>query len=123
VNLLLDTHIFLWWDRDPSRLPTGVEDLIANRANAITVSAISVFELAMKRERGHLKFTGTLEALIARHGFHMLPVNAQHAEAAAALPMIHRDPFDRLLIAQAQIEQLALVTTDEEIKRYAVAVF
>jgi PIN domain nuclease of toxin-antitoxin system len=118
LDLLLDTHIFLWWDCDLARLPIGVEELIADRANSIAVSAISVFELAMKRERGHLSFIGSIEALIYRHGFDLLPVEARHAEVAAALPSLPRDPFDRLLIAQAKVEKLQLITDEKLVKLY-----
>jgi PIN domain nuclease of toxin-antitoxin system len=120
LNLLLDTHIFLWWDRDLSRLPRGVEDAIANPANSVTVSAISIFELALKRARGHLAFATTIEALVRHHKFLTLAVTPRHAEEAAALPPLHKDPFDRILIAQARLEQLTLVTNDAMVRRYSV---
>lgn len=84
------------------------------------MSAISIYELAMKRQRGHLKFEGTIEGLVEHHRFENLPVSAEHCQEAAALPMLHRDPFDRILIAQARLEQLALVTDDAMIRRYSV---
>lgn len=122
MRLLLDTHIFLWWDRDLARLRPEVEAAISDRANGIVVSSITGFELALKRACGQLEFKSSIETLVRGYGFELLSFSFPHAEEAAALPLLHRDPFDRMLIAQARLEQLTLVTDDEQIRRYSVTV-
>jgi PIN domain nuclease of toxin-antitoxin system len=120
MKLLLDTQAFLWWDSNDARLPSTLHSAISSPRNQIYVSAVSVWEIAIKRGLGKLIFAGAVGKTIEGHGFAGLPVTVEQAEAAGALPLLHRDPFDRLLIAQAQVEGLILVTVDEEILRYAV---
>jgi PIN domain nuclease of toxin-antitoxin system len=120
MKLLLDTQAFLWWDSNDARLPSALHSAISSPRNQIYVSAVSVWEIAIKRGLGKLIFAGAVGKTIEGHGFAGLPVTVEQAEAAGALPLLHRDPFDRLLIAQAQVEGLILVTVDEEILRYAV---
>ncbi|MGA3134974.1 MAG: type II toxin-antitoxin system VapC family toxin [Terracidiphilus sp.] len=120
MKLLLDTHAFLWWDSNDARLPAGLHSAIASPANEVFVSAATVWEIAIKRALGKLIFGRALGKAIADYGFTALSVTVEQAERAGTLPQLHRDPFDRLLVAQAQLEGLILVTVDEQIIRYQV---
>jgi PIN domain nuclease of toxin-antitoxin system len=120
MDLLLDTHAFLWWDASDPRLGAACSAAIADPANRIFVSAASIWEIVIKQRAGRLSFTGSPSQAVARNGFLPLPISGEHAEAAAALPPIHQDPFDRILIAQALVRGLVLATADTAIKRYAV---
>jgi PIN domain nuclease of toxin-antitoxin system len=120
MRLLLDTHAFLWWDSKDARLPDGHRLAIASPQNQVFVSALTVWEIAIKRASGKLGFQASAAKAIEEHGFLSLPITVEHAEWAGSLPQLHRDPFDRLLVAQAQLEGLVLVTVDEQILRYQV---
>jgi PIN domain nuclease of toxin-antitoxin system len=120
MKLLLDTHSFLWWDSDDPKLPESFHSAIALPQNEVFVSAVTVWEIAIKRASGKLVFGGTVGRSIEIHGFRSLPITVEHAEWAGGLPPLHRDPFDRLLVAQAHLEGLVLVTIDEQILRYQV---
>ncbi|HEV2135197.1 MAG TPA: type II toxin-antitoxin system VapC family toxin [Terracidiphilus sp.] len=120
MDLLLDTHAFLWWDSHDPNLPSAFQAAIESPKNNIHVSAATVWEIAIKRATGKLVFSGSTAKSIARHGFSPLPITVEHAEWAGSLPSLHRDPFDRLLVAQAQLENLILVTIDQQILRYQV---
>ena len=120
MRLLLDTHAFLWWDSDDSKLPKVLRSAIALPQNEVFVSAVTVWEIAIKRASGKLVFGGAVGRSIEIHGFRSLPITVEHAEWAGGLPPLHRDPFDRLLVAQAHLEGLVLVTVDEQILRYQV---
>lgn len=124
MRLLLDSHAFLWWLGDDSRLGTRARAAIASRGNQVHVSAASIWEIAIKTSLRKLSVGDApvdLAESIGRCGFVELAVNARHAEAVRALPFHHADPFDRLLVAQARIEGLALVTADALVARYDVA--
>ena len=122
MDLLLDTHAFLWWDsRNPS-LGSGAAAAIADSENRVFVSAASVWEIAVKARLGRLTFTGSPSAAIGSNGFTPLPILPEQAEASAALPDIHQDPFDRILIAQALARRFVLVTADQKVKRYDVPI-
>jgi PIN domain nuclease of toxin-antitoxin system len=120
MRLLLDTHAFLWWDSKDASLPAAQQAAVASPRNEVFVSAVTVWEIAIKRGLGKLIFAGELGKTIADQGFTSLPITVEHAEWAGTLPQLHRDPFDRLLVAQAQLEGLVLVTVDEQILKYAV---
>jgi PIN domain nuclease of toxin-antitoxin system len=120
MKLLLDTHAFLWWDSNDALLPAALRSAIAEPSNHVFVSAVTVWEIAIKRGLGKLVFAGALGKAIEGHGFAALPITVEQAQWAGTLPQLHRDPFDRLLVAQAQLEGMVLVTVDEEILRYAV---
>ncbi len=120
MKLLLDTHVFLWWETGEARLSSAFHDAISWPGNPVYVSAATVWEIAIKRATGKLAFRGSAVRAIEKHGFSALPVTVEHAERAGSLPRRHRDPFDRLLVAQAQMEGLTLVTVDEQILRYQV---
>jgi PIN domain nuclease of toxin-antitoxin system len=120
MRLLLDTHAFLWWDANDPQLPAGQRKAIASPQNEVFVSAVSVWEIAIKRASGKLIFSGSAAKAIDKHRFSPLPITVEHAEHAGSLPALHRDPFDRLLVAQAHLEGLTLVTVDDQILRYQV---
>jgi PIN domain nuclease of toxin-antitoxin system len=120
MRLLLDTHAFLWWNFGDPKLPQHLRDEIQSKQNAVFVSAVTVWEIAIKRASGKLSFGFPVGKAIYGHGFNSLPISVEHAEWAGALPPLHRDPFDRLLVAQAQIEGLTLVTVDQQILLYQV---
>jgi PIN domain nuclease of toxin-antitoxin system len=120
MKLLLDTHSYLWWDSDDSKLPESHRAAIASPRNEVFVSAVTVWEIAIKRSIGKLIFEQPVGRSIEAHGFRTLPITVEHAEWAGGLPPIHRDPFDRLLVAQAHLEGLVLVTVDDQILRYQV---
>jgi PIN domain nuclease of toxin-antitoxin system len=120
MKLLLDTHAFLWWDSNDTQLPTALHSAIASPSNEVFVSAVTVWEIAIKRALGKLIFGRALGKAMEGHGFRPMPITVEHAEWAGTLPQVHRDPFDRLLVAQAQLEGLVLVTVDEQILRYQV---
>ena len=120
MRLLLDTHTLLWWIKDDPTLDTQAREAINDPNNEVFVSAASVWEIAIKRSRGRLEAPNDLDTQIDRARFVRLPITFDHAEQAGRLPLHHRDPFDRMLVAQAQIEDLVMVTRDRFIPRYAV---
>ena len=120
-RLLLDTHVFLWWRSEPARLPAPVKSSIAS-ADIVFVSAVSAWEAAIKSSLGRLEIPDTIEAGVLASGFEKLLLTFAHAERVAGLPHHHRDPFDRMLIAQAQAEGLTLVTHDRLLEPYAVEI-
>jgi PIN domain nuclease of toxin-antitoxin system len=126
MRALLDTHAFLWWNTNDPQLSDTARGIIANGQNEVYLSAASAWEIAIKAARGRLILPDTPERYVsqrlARHRFLALPVQISHALHVAALPWHHADPFDRLLIAQSQLEQLPLITADEDIVRYDVQV-
>jgi PIN domain nuclease of toxin-antitoxin system len=122
VDLLLDTHAFIWWDSRDPRLDEVARTAIANAENRIIVSAASIWEIAIKRMIGKLAFRhGALEAL-ERNGFEALDIGPRHADLAGSLPLHHTDPFDRMLIAQAKLEGLVLLSLDRQLLPYGVPI-
>jgi PIN domain nuclease of toxin-antitoxin system len=122
MNLLIDTHIFLWWLDDAACLKQEFREAIREPSNRVYVSAASIWEIAIKSASGRLDVPTNLNAAIEHSRFHELPIRFNHAVAAGKLPEHHRDPFDRMLVAQAQCEQRTLVTQDERIRQYEVAI-
>jgi len=120
-NLLLDTHVFLWWRTDDRRLKKHARSAIVS-AGLVFVSAASAWEAAIKAALGRLHLPDSLETGVEESGFEKLPISFAHAEAAAALPPHHPDPFDRMLIAQARIEGLTLITHDRRLEPYDVPI-
>lgn len=121
-RILLDTHALLWWLADEPALGAQARALIAEPRNDVLVSAASIWEIGIKRQKGLIDAPIDLETLVEDEGFGKLPISLFHAQQAAALPAIHRDPFDRMLVAQSQAEGLELLTADETIPAYAVRV-
>jgi len=125
VTLLLDTHVLLWWLDDSPRLGARARAAIADPDNTVWVSAATAWEIAIKTGLGRLELgeppEDVLPREIERGGFRPLAISVEHALAVRALPLHHRDPFDRMLVAQAMLEDLTLVTRDENIAKYEVA--
>ena len=121
MRLLLDTQAALWFFEDPSALTADARSAIENPGTVAYLSAASVWELALKQARGKVRMNVELSAAATRASFVELPVTWAHGDAAAALPRLHGDPFDRMLVAQAQVESLVLVTRDPLVRQYDVA--
>jgi len=122
VLLLLDTHVFLWWTGDDPALGPLARAAIADRENLVFVSAATAWEIAVKRASGKLDAPGDIADWVRQDGFAELAIEIEHAALSAELPNHHRDPFDRLLVAQARSEELTLVTSDPEIMQYDVEI-
>ena len=120
MNLLLDTHTLIWALEDNPSLSELARVAIVDGENMVFVSAVSVWEISIKKALGKLEAPDTLLDEIERIRFTPLDITLEHADRAGKLPAIHLDPFDRMLIAQAQSEQLTLVTRDAEIQKYQV---
>ena len=119
-RLLLDTHVLLWWLADDEALGMQTRALIADTRNEVLVSAATVWEMSIMRAKGLLETPDDMDAVVAGEGFSALPISLRHAQQAGALPDLHRDPFDRMLIAQAQSEGLELLTVDAVIPQYGI---
>ena len=120
ARFLLDTHVVLWALAEPEKLARPARTALEDSQNEVFVSVVSGWEIAIKRALGKLEAPDELEAAIRMQGFEPLLMTFHHAAQAGSLPPHHRDPFDRMLIAQAQVEGLALVTRDSDIPRYGV---
>jgi PIN domain nuclease of toxin-antitoxin system len=120
--LSLDTHVLLWWLADNATLSQITRTEISDGKNLVFVSAAAAWEMVIKSALGKLDIPSDLEAALTANRFQPLPITIPHALAVADLPHHHNDPFDRLLIAQAKVEGLTLVTRDEQIKKYDVSI-
>ena len=124
MRLLLDTHTFLWAVQGDSRLPLSVIELLEDPQHTVLLSLVSVWEMAIKKGLGKLELGNTLEGFveekISLYGVELLPIHYRHLLRVEALPPFHRDPFDRLLIAQAIEENLPLVSLDSHVRTYPV---
>jgi len=120
VQLLLDTHVLLWSLAGDERLGERAVDLIEDGRNVVYVSAASIWEISIKRSLGKLRVPGDVLAEVDAASFIRLPISFEHADAVAALPDLHADPFDRMLIAQARTDRLTLMTHDALMQRYDV---
>lgn len=121
-RLIVDTHALLWWLSDDPALSETARELIAEPAAEPLVSAATVWEIAIKRSLGKLQVPDDLPSRITEEGFAWLPVSADHAWEVRGLPLHHRDPFDRVLIAQARVERVPLVSRDPRFGSYGVDV-
>jgi PIN domain nuclease of toxin-antitoxin system len=123
MRLLLDTHAWLWWLGDDRRLGRRARQALANPRSEVHVSAASAWEIAIKIAVGKLRVQkADLEAEIAANGFLDLPIRTRHALVAGRLAPVHEDPFDRMLVAQAQVEDLVVVSADPVFESYGVSV-
>jgi len=122
MELLLDTHVVLWWLADDPRLTPKARSLIADPVNGPVVSAASAWEIAIKQGLGKVMLDGDFEQAVLEQGFATLAISFRHAMATLDLPLVHRDPFDRLLVAQARVEGLSLLSADPLLERYPVTV-
>jgi PIN domain nuclease of toxin-antitoxin system len=119
-RLLLDTHVFLWWMADAPYLGDAARKAIGDERNEVFVSAATAWEISVTRAAGQLQAPDNLDAAVEESGFTHLPITFFHGEQAGVLPLHHRDPFDRMLVAQAQAEGLVIVTRDQRIPLYGV---
>lgn len=124
MRALLDTHTLIWWLSQDSALPVSARRIIADMRNTLIVSAASAWEISMKYNLGKLPGAGSLVsdlgAQMEREGFELLSISAEHAIRAGLLPGPHRDPFDRMLIAQAQSENMPIVSNERAFDAYGV---
>ena len=124
MKLLLDTHTFIWWDSDPAKLPTQVLALCRDRANMVLLSVASAWEMQIKLQLGKLRLNLPLAEVIESqqqsNDIELLPITLTHVLALQDLPAHHRDPFDRLLVAQANAEDAVLVSGDPIFAKYPV---
>ncbi len=120
MRLLLDSHVLIWWLDDNPRLALQARQAVGDPNNEVFVSVASIWELAIARAKGNTGIPGNLAAACELDRFSLLPIEPFHAEQAAALPRRYGDPFDRMLVAQAQAEGLTIVTQDAAIPRYGV---
>lgn len=121
-RLLLDTHALLWALTSPDRLDEFARNAISDPFNMVFVSAVSGWEIALKSNLGKLDVPANVIEMIEATGFMHLPVTFAHGVEAGSLPLHHRDPFDRLLVAQARLNDLVLVTRDGRITQYEVSI-
>ena len=124
MNLLMDTHVFIWMSSDPDRLSPRVRSLLEDEANDVSVSIVSFWEMAIKIGLGKLEL-GTdwmrrLQAFMRDNTISHLPIRPEHCTALVSLPFHHRDPFDRMLVAQSQSEKMSLVSRDTSLRQYAI---
>jgi PIN domain nuclease of toxin-antitoxin system len=120
MRLLLDTHAFILWVSEGELLGEGVRQAIQDSTNEILLSVASLWELTIKRSSGKLRFPVEFEAAVADEGFRILPIGYGHLSVLEDLPHLHRDPFDRMLVAQAIADELTLATRDARIGAYGV---
>ena len=120
MNLLIDTHLLLWWEWRSRDLPDVVRTALGDPGNRLAVSAATIWEISIKRNTGRLALDGDPIASCKASNFDILPITAEHAALAGALPLHHTDPFDRMLVAQAKIEGLVLLTRDRKLLPYGV---
>jgi PIN domain nuclease of toxin-antitoxin system len=121
---LLDTHAFLWWNLGDSRLSKTARRIMADPANTLCLSVASALEIAIKVRLGKLRIPANQASYVqksaAQDDMEIVPIRLEHAAALQTLPLLHRDPFDRILIVQSQIEKVPILTADPAIRRYAV---
>ena len=126
MNVLVDTHVWIWSLADPSRLSAESRSLLSSSRNVVYLSAASAWELAIKAALGKIELPEPVETYVptrmARQGITALPITHTHSLRVSTLPPHHRDPFDRLLIAQALVERLPILTADAVFDRYDVEV-
>jgi PIN domain nuclease of toxin-antitoxin system len=126
MRLLLDTHALLWWHEGATELSEAATAALSDPTNTVYLSAVNVWEIQIKRHLGKLHLTGTLPDLVDQqhrvNGFGLLAVRVEHIYRLDTLPYHHRDPFDRLLVAQALEEDLTLLTRDEDVASYDVPI-
>lgn len=126
MRLLLDTHTFLWWDSQPNKLPAKVLALCEDAQNEIFLSVASIWEMQIKHQLGKLELHLPLDKLVSdqvqKNSIQILPIQTTHVLGISALPNAHKDPFDRLLIAQANVEQMVFLSGDGVFDQYPVKI-
>jgi len=126
MKLLLDTHAFIWWDSEPAKLSPQALSICQDRQNTLLLSVVSLWEMQIKLQLGKMKLALPLKEIVESqqrtNDIEVLPVTLAHVLALESLPAHHKDPFDRLLIAQAIVEEAVLVSGDSDIAKYPVQV-
>lgn len=122
MNLLLDTHTLLWWLADDPGLSAEARAIVRETKDVVYVSAASAWEISIKRALCKLDAPSDLDAAVSASGFREMPITIAHAMAAGELPVHHSDPFDRMLVAQAKLEGLTLLTRDERMQDYGIPI-
>lgn len=124
MNVLVDTHVFLWYSLVADKLSNTALDILNNANNSIYLSQISIWEMQIKHDLGKLSLPVDVKTLVEeqihQNGFILLPIRNEHFWNLAYLPKLHSDPFDRLLVCQAQVEQVDILTKDQNVARYKV---
>jgi PIN domain nuclease of toxin-antitoxin system len=120
VRVLLDTHVLLWWLQESPRLTSVLRDAIGDPSNEVIVSAVSHAEIAIKRSLGKLEAPWIPDELLVENGMGTLPFTSAHGRRLLDLPFHHKDPFDRMLVAQAAVEGLAFATADPRLSAYDI---
>jgi|SRR5579872_3910373 len=120
MKYLLDTHIILWWLTTPNKIHKKAQKIIKDKSNSVYVSSASLWEMAIKKSIGRLTLPYNLIEIIAVENFKILPVSAEESLGVADLPMHHTDPFDRLMIMQAKLNDLIIITRDSKFAEYPV---
>jgi len=118
VKVLIDTHLLLWWLSGHPSLSQAARTMIGDPETAVFISAVSLWEIWLKQSLGKLRIPADFEQRIAQESFESLPLTGSQAREVAALPWHHRDPFDRMLVAQARVEELTLLTADDRVAAY-----
>ena len=121
-RFLLDTHTLLWWLIDSPQLGPRCREIISDQRNQVFVSAATSWEISIKMSLGKLEAPEDMDSVVEDEGFSKLPISLYHGQCAGRLPAFHRDPFDRMLIAQAQAEGLILLSADEMITQYPLRI-
>jgi len=119
-RFLLDTHVMLWWLNDAPELGPRCREVLSDERNEVFVSAATAWEISKKTVIGKLEAPEDIDTIVEDEGFSKLPISLYHGQLAGRLPVLHRDPFDRMLVAQAQAEGLVLITADENIIKYNI---
>lgn len=126
MRILLDTHVFLWWDSDPRKLSPRVNSLLSNPEHTIVLSVASAWEIQIKKQLGKLSLSIPLEELIASqqqiNEIEILPVHLEHVLMLDNLPPHHKDPFDRIIISQAKVEDIVIVSADPVLAKYDIEI-
>ena len=120
MQYLLDTHVVLWWLTEPEQIHAKAQKIIRNRSNEIFVSSASFWEIAIKKSIGRMTMPHNLLETIAIEGFKILPIMPEECIGVADLPLLHADPFDRLLVIQAKLHDLVIITRDTKIAEYPI---
>lgn len=115
---LIDTHIFLWWNCDSKKLTKKNKNLLSDSNNIIFFSSVVSWEIIIKKSLGKLEFNDDLFEVVRNNGFQMLPISFEHTVCLEKLPMLHKDPFDRLLVAQAKADGLTIISQDDFVNQY-----
>lgn len=122
MNVLLDTHTLLWWLDDDPDLSREAFEIISDGENVVFISAASIWEIRIKESIGKINIPSDFKEILAKQPFEVLSITSEHAHAIKELPPIHKDPFDRMLIAQGKIEKLTIITRDSFFTEYDIGV-